>query len=211
MASSTLLALSTRRSGFKAVLWISLGLTTLFVFITSEVFLIADYPMYHAYRLQVIADRHLLIPHTICGTIALLAGPVQFSSRIRHRHLRFHRLLGLMYVISVFIGAGTGIALAAGRPGLPGTSMQAAAWIVCTTAAVVAARNRQIVQHREWMIRSYAVTFTFVSSRVLNLWPAYWGHLGDSLAAVGVIAFTLASLLLVELGLRWRELTTRRA
>lgn len=89
--------------------------------------------------------------------------------------------------------------------------MQAAAWIVCTTAAVVAARNRQIVQHRAWMIRSYAVTFTFVSSRVLNLWPAYWGHLGDSLAAVGVIAFTLASLLLVELGLCWRELTTRRA
>lgn len=211
MASSTLLALSTRRSGFKAALWISLGLTTFFVFITSEVFLIADYPMYHAYRLQVIADRHLLIPHTICGTIALLAGPVQFSSRIRRRYLKFHRLLGLMYVISVFIGAGTGIALAAGRPGLPGTSMQAAAWIVCTTAAVVAARNRQIVQHREWMIRSYAVTFTFVSSRVLNLWPAYWGHLGDSLAAVGVIAFTLASLLLVELGLRWRELTTRRA
>lgn len=211
MASSTLLASSTRRSGFKTVLWISLGLTTLFVFITSEVFLIADYPMYHAYRLQVIADRHLLIPHTICGTIALLAGPVQFSSRIRHRYLRLHRLLGLMYVISVFIGAGTGIALAAGRPGLPGTSMQAAAWIVCTAAAVVAARNRQIVQHREWMIRSYAVTFTFVSSRVLNLWPAYWGHLGDSLAAVGVIAFTLASLLLVELGLRWRELTTRRA
>lgn len=211
MASSTLLALSTRRSGFKTALWISLGLTTLFVFITSEVFLIADYPMYHAYRLQVIADRHLLIPHTICGTIALLAGPVQFSSRIRRRYPKFHRLLGLMYVISVFIGAGTGIALAAGRPGLPGTSMQAAAWIVCTSAAVIAACNRQIVQHREWMIRSYAVTFTFVSSRVLNLWPAYWGHLGDSLAAVGVIAFTLASLLLVELGLRWRELTTRRA
>ncbi len=167
--------------------------------------------MYRAYRLQVIADRHLLIPHTICGTIALLSGPIQFSSRLRQRYLKFHRVLGLMYVISVFIGAGTGIALAAGRPGLPGTSMQAAAWIVCTTAAFVAARNRQIVQHRQWMARSYAVTFTFVSSRVLNLWPAYWGHLGDSLAAVGVIAFTLASLLLVELGLNWRELTTRRA
>ena len=56
---------------------------------------------------------------------------------------------------------------------------------------------------------SYAVTFTFVSSRVLNLWPRYWSHLGDSLAAVGVIAFTLASLLIVDLGLNWRELTTR--
>ena len=167
--------------------------------------------MYHAYRLQVIADRHFLIPHTICGVVALLAGPVQFSSRLRQRNQRFHRALGLMYVISVLIGAYTGIALAAGRPGLPGTSMQAAAWIVCTTAAFVTARNRQLIQHRQWMARSYAVTFTFVSSRVLNLWPRYWSHLGDSFAAVGVIAFTLASLLLVDLGLNWRELTTRRA
>lgn len=211
MASSTLLAPTSARSRFKTVLWISLGLTVLFVFITSELFLVADYPMYHAYRLQVIADRQLLIPHTICGLVALLAGPVQFSSRLRQRHLKFHRLLGRMYVISVFIGAFTGIALAAGRPGLPGTSMQAAAWIVCTTAALILARNHQIAEHRQWMVRSYAVTFTFVSSRVLNLWPRYWSHLGDSFAAVGVIAFTLASLLIVELGLNWRELTTRRA
>ncbi|HTW64017.1 MAG TPA: DUF2306 domain-containing protein [Bryobacteraceae bacterium] len=211
MASSTLLAPSSDRSRFKPVLWISLGLTALFVFVTSEVLLVTDYPMYHAYRLQVIADRGLLIPHTLCGLIALLAGPVQFSSRFRQRHLKFHRVLGRIYVVSVFIGALSGIALAAGRPGLPGTSMQATAWIVCTTAAVITARNRQVVQHRQWMARSYAVTFTFVSSRVLNLWPRYWSHLGDSLSAVGVIAFTLASLLVVDLALNWRELTTRRA
>ena len=135
MASSTLPTPGSGRSGFKTLLWISLGLTTLFVFITSEALLVTDYPMYHAYRLQVIADRHLLIPHTLCGVIALLAGPVQFSSRLRRRHLKFHRILGRIYVISVFVGALTGIALAAGRPGLPGTSMQAAAWIVCTTGA----------------------------------------------------------------------------
>jgi uncharacterized membrane protein len=211
MATSTLLNPSSDRSIFKTLLWISIGLTVLFVFITSEVLLVTDYPMYHAYRLQVITDRHLLIPHTLCGVIALLAGPLQFSSRLRQRHFKLHRVLGRSYVISVFIGALTGIALAAGRPGLPGTSMQAAAWIVCTTAAFITARNRQIAQHRQWMARSYAVTFTFVSSRVLNLWPRYWSHLGDTLSAVGVIAFTLASLLVVDLALNWRELTTRRA
>ncbi|HZD75736.1 MAG TPA: DUF2306 domain-containing protein [Acidobacteriaceae bacterium] len=210
MQTSTLLAPSSAPSRFKTVIWISLGLTALFVFITSEVLLFTDYPMYHAYRLQVIADRHLLIPHTLCGVIALLAGPIQFSSRLRQRHLKFHRVLGRVYVISVFIGAATGVALATGRPGFPGTSMQAAAWVVCTTAAFLTARNRQILQHRQWMARSYAVTFTFVSSRVLNLWPRYWSHLGDTFAAVGVIAFTLASLLIVDLGLNWRELTTRR-
>jgi len=210
MATSTLRAPTATRSRFKTVLWTFLGITALFVFITSEVLLVTDYPMYHAYRLQVIADRHLLIPHTLAGIFALLIGPINFSSRIRQQHLKLHRVLGRIYVISVFIGAATGVTLANGRPGFPGTCGQAAAWVVCTTAAFLTARNRQIVQHRQWMIRSYAVTFTFVSSRVLNLWPRYWSHLGDSLSAVGVIAFTLVSLLIVDLGLNWRELTTRR-
>lgn len=209
MATSILLTPASGRSRFNTLLWISLGLTVLFVFITSEILLAADYPMYHAYRLQVIADRRLLIPHALCGVMALLAGPLQFSSRIRREHRKFHRVLGRIYVVSVLIGAATGIAVAAGRPGLPGTSMQAAAWIVCTAAAFITARNRQIVQHRRWMVRSYAVTFTFVSSRVLNLWPLYWSHLGDALAGVGVVAFTLASLLVVELAFSWPELTAR--
>jgi len=210
MSTSTLIPRSSTSSRFKTVLWVSLGLTVLFVFITSELLLITDYPMYHAYRLQVIADRRLLIPHTLAGTLALLIGPLNFSSRIRRRHLRLHRLLGYIYVVSVFVGSFTGIALAAGRPGLPGTSMQAAAWIVCTTAAFITARNHQIAVHRQWMARSYAVTFTFVSSRVLNLWPRYWKHLGDVYAAVGVIAFTLASILIVDIALNWHELTNRR-
>jgi uncharacterized membrane protein len=210
MATSALQAPKSTGSKFKIIVWISLGLITLFVFITSELLLYTDYPMYHAYRLQVIADRGLLIPHALAGTFALLIGPINFSSRIRERYLKLHRVLGYIYVASVFVGSFTGIALAAGRPGLPGTSMQAAAWMVCTTAAFVAARNRQITVHRQWMARSYAVTFTFVSSRVLNLVPAYWSHLGDVLSAVGVIAFTLASILAVDIGLNWRKLTTRR-
>src|SRR5450631_4287063 len=130
MATSTPLAPNASRVRFKTGLWIFIGVTALFVFITSEVLLVTDYPMYHAYRLQVIADRHLLIPHTLSGVIALLAGPIQFSSRLRQRHLKFHRVLGRIYVVCVLIGALTGIALASGHPGLPGTSMQAAAWIV---------------------------------------------------------------------------------
>ena len=210
MSISPLLAPPPAGSRFKTMLWASLGLTVLFVFITSELLLITDYPMYHAYRLQVIADRHLLIPHTLAGIFALLIGPINFSSRIRKSHPQLHRVLGYIYIVSVFVGSYTGIALAAGRPGLPGTSMQAAAWMVCTAAAFVAARNRQIIAHRQWMARSYAVTFTFISSRVLNLWPLYWSHLGDVLSAVGVIAFTLVSLLIVDLGINWHELTTRR-
>ncbi len=210
MTTSTRPAPAAAHARFKTTLWIGLGVTTLFVFITSEVLLVADYPMYHAYRLQVISDRHLLIPHALAGMLALFIGPILFSSRTRQRYIQLHRILGRIYVISVFVGAATGVALAAGRPGSPGTIFQATAWVVCTIAALITARNRQTVQHRQWMVRSYAVTFTFVSSRVLNLWPWYWSHLGDAFAAAGLIAFTLASLIVVELGLNWRALTARR-
>jgi hypothetical protein len=48
------------------------------------------------------------------------------------------------------------------------------------------------------------------NGRLTSRLPRYLIHLGDTLAAVGVIDFTLASLLVVDLGLSWRELTTRR-
>jgi len=51
--------------------------------------------MYRSYRLPVIADRPLLIPHTLSGLIPLLIGLTQFSSsRFRRRDLKFHRILG---------------------------------------------------------------------------------------------------------------------
>lgn len=83
--------------------------------------------------------------------------------------------------------------------------MQAAAWIACTSVAVVAARNRQIRptprMGDSFLRRHFYFCF---QSRAQSL-ARVLGHLGDGLAAVGVIAFTLASLLLIELGLRWRE------
>jgi hypothetical protein len=50
----------------------------------------------------------------------------------------------------------------------------------------------------------------YKNGRLTSHWPRYWSPLGDTLAAAGFIAFTLASLLIVDLGLNWRELTTRR-
>jgi len=50
----------------------------------------------------------------------------------------------------------------------------------------------------------------FKSGRLTSHLTRYWSHLGDSLAAGDDIAFTLATLLVVDLGLNCRELTTRR-
>jgi len=40
-------------------------------------------------------------------------------------------------------------------------------WLATTSKAVLAAVRRHIAHHREWMIRSYIFTFSFVSFRLL--------------------------------------------
>jgi hypothetical protein len=60
------------------------------------------------------------------------------------------------------------------------------------------------------MVRSYAVTFTFISVRLLDPWPKYW-NLSDGAMVVVIISATLASVVLADLGLSWRELRVQRA
>lgn len=200
---------SEKRARAKMSLWLLLGIAALFVFVTSEVALLVDYRLYHDYRLQLIADRWLLVPHVLGGSVALLLGPLQFSSRVRQRNPKLHRVFGRVYVFGVLIAACLAIAMSWGRPLLPGTLTQGVPWMVCTTIAFVAARNGRFAQHRQWMVRSYAVTFTFITSRLLNPWPRYWNmstvHFDLVLAML-----MLASILAADIGLSWRELGPAR-
>ena len=210
MPTSTLLAPGTAGSRFKTILWIALGLTTLFVFITSEVLLVTDYPMYHSYRLQVIADRHLLIPHTLAGILALLIGPVNFSTRIRQRHLRDSpptrpslRCFCLCRVVhrdrtrSRPSGPSRHIHAGRGMDGLHCRRFHHCAQSPDRAASPVDG--------------AVLCRYLYLRFQRLQSIPAYWSHLGDVLSAVGVIAFTLASLLIVDIGLNWHELTHRRS
>ncbi len=191
-------------------LWVLLGAAVLFVFISNEVLLVADYPQYHHYRTQLIADHRLFIPHAIFGTFALLSGPAQFSARLRQRHLKLHRVLGRVYVVSVFFAGIIAITITWNHPLMVATCTQAGAWMICTGAAFITARNRQIAQHRQWMVRSYAVTFTFISTRLLSIWPRYW-NLSDAANVLVIVLVTFGSILLADLGLNWNELTTKRS
>ena len=198
-----------RRFSSKHTLWLIMGLAALFVFITTELFLAFDYPLYHPYRLALIHDRALLIPHAVAGTIAFIAGPIQFSSRLRARHLKLHRVLGRTYVFSVLIAATFGFLIELGRDDFFGVIVQISLWVLCTLAAFLTARNRQIAAHRQWMIRSYAITFTFIANRVLNLWPTYF-NLTPRQFAVWDIYVCILMLVGCDLAFNSRELTHRR-
>jgi hypothetical protein len=116
--------------------------------------------------------REWLFAHIIGGTIALLLGPVQLWTGIGRQSMRLHRILGIGYVVGVAVGVVPGFYLAFktdfGWVVSMGLVMMSTAWTLSTSLAVFAIVRRLIDQHREWMIRSYVVTFSFVTFRLLN-------------------------------------------
>ena len=88
--------------------------------------------------------------------------------------------------------------------------MQAAAWMVCTTAAFLTARNRQIV-------RAPPVDGPLLRGDVhlclqplfSTSGPAYWSHLGDAFWPLSASSPSrLPRCFSWTSGLNWRELTT---
>lgn len=118
------------------------------------------------------SKRAILLAHITCGMVALVIGPFQFSRRLRQRNIQLHRVLGRTYLIAVLCGSLAGIALAVTTTFgvIWGFSLfcLALAWITCGAMAFYAIKQRQVDVHREWMVRTYIVTFAFVMFRLLN-------------------------------------------
>ena len=108
--------------------------------------------------------------HATAAATALLAAPLQFRAQLRARRPKVHRWLGRLYVTGCLIGAVTGLVLAFGASSGPvstlGFGALALVWGVATGRAWRLARRRDFVAHREWMIRSFALTFAAVTLRL---------------------------------------------
>ena len=92
-----------------------------------------------------------------------------------------------------------------------GLASMASAWMISTTLATIAICLRRVEQHREWMIRSYVVTFGFVTFRILEsiLDMAKIGTILERKAAASWFSWTVP-LLLTELILQGRKIFAGR-
>ena len=110
--------------------------------------------------------RDWLTIHVFAGTFAIFLGPVQFWLGLNGNYGMWHRVLGLTYIMSVALSSAAAIFLALntdfGWVFKTGMMVLAFVWIGTTGFAVVAICRSLIQQHKEWMIRSYVVTFSFV-------------------------------------------------
>ncbi|HKO54520.1 MAG TPA: DUF2306 domain-containing protein [Thermoanaerobaculia bacterium] len=108
------------------------------------------------------AHRLATFLHIVPGALFLVLAPLQFSTRIRTRHLRFHRWSGRLLVIlalpMVAAGFYFGVLMpyAGVREAIVIASV-ATLFIASLTRAVIAIRRRDVARHREWMLRAFAL------------------------------------------------------
>jgi uncharacterized membrane protein len=109
--------------------------------------------------------------HIIFAGLALALSPLQFSTRLRARAPRLHRVVGRITLGSVGVSGCGALVIApknlAGPVGIAGFGLLALLWLGFAGAALRAARRRDFVEHRRWAIRTFALTYAGVT---LRLW-----------------------------------------
>lgn len=100
--------------------------------------------------------------HIAPGIVYLLGAPVQLAYRARSRSYAFHRRLGRVLLTTGLISGAFAIALGYVMP-FAGTSEAIASYVfgswflVCLLLAFRAIRRDDVVNHRRWMIRAFAM------------------------------------------------------
>jgi hypothetical protein len=155
--------------------------------------------------------REWLTLHVIAGTFAIFLGPVQFLLASNANYRIWHRVMGVTYIMSVALSSGSAIYLARhtdfGWVFSTGMMALAFAWIVTTGLAVVAICQAIIPQHKEWMVRSYVVTFSFVffeaTLQILDL--AKLGTTAERMVVASWVSWSVP-LLVAELFIQGRKM-----
>jgi len=162
---------SVARRGIEAkqLLFLLIGSMMLVVVFRDRVLLDPAHPIWKHYE----PFKWWLLPHGLSAALTLVLGPLQFSSRLRRRHLMWHRISGRLYVAGVAIGAPLGIAIetikyrigVAPLRLLIGTIGFGSIFLITTGMGLMLARRGRIAEHQRWMTRSFAVAMVFVLVR----------------------------------------------
>jgi uncharacterized membrane protein len=117
--------------------------------------------------------RHpiLTLVHIVPGMLFMVLGPLQFSSTIRARHLRWHRWSGRVFVVCGLVIGITALVMSFGMPAIGGVNQAAATtlfgsfFLFALCKAFWHIRRREIALHREWMIRAFSIGLAVATIR----------------------------------------------
>jgi hypothetical protein len=130
----------------------ALAAALLFWVVAALPYLSLDQARYGAPEQLYWPRRYGLLPHIAGGTLALLIGPLQIWLGETRSILKWHRVLGSLYLLGVTVGTLGAFYLAATTPGpfafATGLIGLGVAWALTTGMAYRAIRARAIEQHR---------------------------------------------------------------
>jgi uncharacterized membrane protein len=118
-------------------------------------------------------QRTAVIVHASSASLALLFGPWQFLAGFRKRSLMAHRLVGYVYIAAVIVGWLSSLFLIKhadyGIVSSGGFLFLGLAWIFTTLMGLFTVIRKRVASHRQWMIRSYALTTSAITLRLYLL------------------------------------------
>jgi uncharacterized membrane protein len=113
----------------------------------------------------------LTLVHIVPGMLFMILGPLQFSSRIRARHLRWHRWSGRVFVVCGLVIGISALVMSFGMPAIGGVNQAAATtlfgtfFLLALCKAFWHIRRREVALHREWMIRAFSMGLAVAAIR----------------------------------------------
>jgi uncharacterized membrane protein len=113
----------------------------------------------------------VLVVHVLCASLAITVGVLQLVPRIRRRRI-LHRRLGRAFLcLGIVAFSVTALPLALltsdGNTTRFGTLVPATLWLGAAYLGWTAARDRRFADHRDWMVRTYALAFFALTTRML--------------------------------------------
>lgn len=148
----------------------------------SKVFWIAvvvlsAYYLYRGIKFRFFTDGNLdqkagwYFLHLATAITPLALGPLQFWVQFRKRYIHLHRLLGKIYIIGSILGGLTALYLGLTidlEGSIAPLTLLSVIWLFMTVAAWITIKKKNIVAHRLFMIRSYALALVFIFLRLIG-------------------------------------------
>jgi uncharacterized membrane protein len=116
------------------------------------------------------AHPELTLVHILPGLLFMLLAPLQFVPTIRARVPRLHRWIGRLVLSLALVIGGTAF-LMSFQMAIGGVNEMAATvlfdllFLFCLAKGYAAARRRDLVAHREWMIRMFGIGLGIATTR----------------------------------------------
>lgn len=114
----------------------------------------------------------LLLTHGLMAIAILGIAPFQFSSGFRSKYPMVHRWLGRIFLSFATLAAASAMALGLTYENPPARvplTLFGTVWLFVSLAAWACARARDFVNHRKFIVRSFAIATAFVWIRLLAM------------------------------------------